>query len=291
MWENYKATILQNFYRRYLKCERDQNVPCKIRIISQKKKKLIEIASPLCPLYRTAYDEKYRFRLVEWHSNQKKACVWHFNILNLLDWLNISREWTNPMTNCLFLNSSIDKILDFIKKKNIKKKLKLPIKYNLKETVLKIVKSKYEEGTIYMDLLVKSVLQSKDDEVFNLLNNNYDKIESDYFKIDGDIDYELNIEGETINPLGILHLAISKNQKNICHHLMYYGCNLEKTIGKNKYTPLHLAAIYNLPEIGHLLKIYGANIYAECILDNNPATIFDICDKMGHNNFIMKILS
>lgn len=293
MWENYKATVIQNFYRRFIKCSRDYKTLCKIKIESAKKRKYKEIPSPIDPLYRIPYDEKYHFRLVEWHINTKKPCIWHFNIITLIDWINVSKGWINPMTNCLFLNNSIDNIIKFTNSLNTKKKIKIKPIYNSKEPAIKkaLHQEQSENGTIYMDLLIKSVMEGNETDCFNLLNNNYSKIESDYFKIDSDIHKIIEINNEEIYPVGILHYATFLKNKDIVHHLLYFGCNLEKKVGKNGYTALHLAAILNLPEIGGLIKMYGGNINSECIYNGETSTIFDICDKLKHYDFIIKMLT
>lgn len=289
MWENFKATVIQNFYRRFIKCSRDNTTTCKIKIENSNKRKYIEIPCPIDPLYRIPYDEKYHIRLVEWHQKMKKPCVWHFNIQTLIDWLNINKEWINPMTNCLFLNRTIDKIIGFINERNIKKKLKIKTIYNYKEQKKLKTINNYD-GKIYVDLLIKSIEENSEKDCFNLLNNNYDKIETDYFKIDSDIEKTIEIINEKITPISALHYAIFKKNRDIAHHLMYFGSNLEKKCGQSGYTALHLAAILNLPEIGILIKMYGGNINEECIFEGKASTIFDICDKLGHNDFIMKLL-
>jgi len=136
---------------------------------------------------------------------------------------------------------------------------------------------------------VKSIEENSDEDSFNLLNNNYDKIVSDYFKIDENINKSIVVNGETISPVGVLHYAISKKNKNVVHNLLYYGCNFEKKCGG--YSPIHLAAIWNLPEIGKLLKMYGASMEEECLYGGEMASIFEICNQLGHYDFIMKILS
>jgi len=289
MWENYRATIIQNFYKKFIKCPRDKSKMCKIKILNKMKK----IASPIDPLYRTTFDDKYLIRMIEWHPNQRKACVWHFNIISLIEWLNICKEWINPMTNCLFLNKSIDRILEFIEMKKIRRKLRLNVKYNKNEkTVNKKLKiAKVEpDGKIYMDLLVKTIDENKEKDCYNLLHNNYDKIESDYFKIDEDIKKEETILGEKIGYMGVLHYGIIRNRKDIVHHLIYFGCNLEKKMSTSNYRAIHLAAIFNLVDIGYLLKIYGADLYSTCLFEGGQCNIFDICDRMGHIDFISKIL-
>lgn len=299
MWKNYQASKIQYFYRKFVKCPRDNETLCKIKLFSnhtsypspspsKSKSKYIEIPSPVDPLYRIPYEEKNHFRLLEWNP---KPMVWHFNILTLIEWLNISKEMINPMTNCLFMNKSIDKILEFLEKKNLRKKLKVKIAYNHKEfTPKKIVCApSYVGGAIYMDLLIKSIIDNDEGACFNLLNNNYEKIVQDYFKIDEDINKSINILGKNISPVGALHFAISKMNKDIVHHLIYYGCNLEKK--SQGYTPLHIAAILNQPQLGILLKLYGANLEEECEFMGKTSTIYDICDILGHNDFIIKILS
>ena len=290
MWKNYHATIIQNFYKHFIKCDRDPQTTTKIKSISNQKRKYIEIPSPIDPIYRTPYEEKYHFKLIEWPINAKKACVWHFNIISLIEWLNTSKEWINPMTNLSFLNSSINKILKFVEVNNIKKKLKIKPKFNPNEK--KIIKEKSEpHSQIYLQLLIKCIIESNENDCFNLLNNNYDKIESDYFKIDEYVNKEIEIPGEKISPISPIHLAIAMNNKNIVHHLLYYGCDLEKKCGKGKYTPLHLAGIYGYGEIGKLIKIYGGNLMAECNFGGKMMNIFDICDNLSHENFVMNLLA
>ena len=288
MWENFWAVVIQNFYKKFVKCERDKQEKTKIRILRNHKTKIIEIPSPIDPLYRIPYDEKYHFRLVEWNNN--KAAIWHFNIKSLIEWLNISKDWINPMTNCVFQNKSVIKIIDYANKNHLQKKLKLRANFNVIEK--KEVKSVPQvTGEVYLDLLVKSIDENNESDCFNILNNNYDKIESDYFKIDNNIDKSITINDDLITPIGVIHYAIMKNNKDILHHLLYYGCNINKTCGKGKYTAMHLAAIMNRVEMGKLLKMYGSDIMLECNYKGSDSTIFDICDDLGHKEFVMMILS
>lgn len=132
MWNNYQATKIQNFYRTFIKCDRDKTALCKIKIVSNHKRKYLEIPSPIDPIYRIPYEEKNHIRITEW-IDVKKPIVWHFNILSLIDWLNTAKKWTNPMTNCLFMNKSIDRIMEFIDKNSVRKKIKIKIEYNKNE--------------------------------------------------------------------------------------------------------------------------------------------------------------
>ena len=287
MWLNYSATKIQNFYRKYLSCSRDSEVKSKIRVKQDKKYRYIEIFSPLDPLYRVPFDERNHVRLVEWQENGK-SFVWHFNMLSLIDWLNQCKEWKNPMTNCLFLNKTIDNIIIFVERNRLRSRLKLKAVYNHNEIKKKIVKK--FDSEYYMNLLIKGIDDNDEDGVFNILNNNYAKIESDYFKIDVDIDKEIQVYDEKISPVGVIHYAIFKGNYNIIHHLMYYGINLEKKCGKNGYTALHLAAILNDLKSAELMKIYGADLMKECIIDDKSMNVFDICDYYGYGDFMMKLL-
>ena len=295
MWENYSATIIQNFYYKYIKCDRVTDKLCKIklpRLIGKKvKNKTLMILAPLDPLYRVGYDEKYRFRLVEWND---KASIWHFNILSLIDWLNISKSWINPMTNCLFMNKSLDKIIDFISRNKIKRKLKLNIKYNedeigYKKALIPLTVN-INDGSAYMELLISNIKTNDENTCYTLLSSNYDKIESDYFKINDYINEPIYLLNEAIFNVTALHLAVYYGNKTIVHHLLYFGSSVDIMIGLNCYTALHLAAILNYSGIGKLLVMYGSNIMDECYYDGKISTIFDICNIMGHDNFIKEIL-
>ena len=129
-WRNYHATKIQNSYRHFLKCDRDSEDKSKISIFRQNKKraKNIYIPSPIDPIYRCSYDEKYRIRIVEWEN--KKAHIWHFNILTLVSWINHSKSWINPMTNCLFKNRTILFIVSSLKKIKTNRKIKINVRLN-----------------------------------------------------------------------------------------------------------------------------------------------------------------
>lgn len=322
VWKNFHATIIQNCYRHYLKCERDPGSTCKVKMIKGGKRKYVEIKSPMDPIYKEGYDEKHRIRIVEWGPSMKKGSVWHFNINSLIMWLNQCMKWTNPLTNISFRNKSINLIISFIAEKNIKKKLKLKPIYNTNEPiriisnmtgslVTNIAASQnngngnsssnsimvgssqdnqipYENGSVYMDLLKEAILAGSEVDCFNLLNNNYEMIADNIFKIDSDIDEEIIIRGKKICPVGVIHLAIFFCDYDIVHHLAYFGCNLEKRCGG--YTPIHLAAILNLPDIGKILKMYGADVDAECVIDNCVMDVYDICEDLNHGDFIQKLL-
>ena len=113
VWKNFHATIIQNCYRHYLKCERDPGSTCKVKMIKGGKRKYVEIKSPMDPIYKEGYDEKHRIRIVEWGPSMKKGSVWHFNINSLIMWLNQCMKWTNPLTNISFRNKSINLIISF----------------------------------------------------------------------------------------------------------------------------------------------------------------------------------
>ena len=302
MWDNYRAVVIQNFYRRFVQCERDRNILCKVKIPvmrnGKSKRRNVEVGSPMDPIYREVYDEKYRFRLVEWPVDVKKANVWHFNILSLVEWLNTSKEWVNPMTNCLFLNRSIDRIVSFVNERNIRRRLKIKVRYNEKEVKKIKMNSNYvsneinSNGQIYLNLLVDTIKNNDVDGNYNLLENNYDKIESDYFKINNDLNLEIYLEKtkEKVSPIGALHLAVFYGNCDIVHNLLYFGIDYDKKCGNNGYTALHLSAILNLSQIGKYLTMYGANMEETCVFQNEVCTVYDICDKMKNSDFVESML-
>jgi len=284
-----------------VQCERDKNILSKVKMIvvrnGKAKSRFIEVSSPIDPIYRDAYDEKYRIRLVEWPMDVRKGNIWHFNILSLVDWLNTSKEWVNPMTNCIFLNRTIDKIVSFMEERNIRKKLKLKVKYNKKEVKKIKINSNYvsneiNNGNMYMNLLVNTIKNGDVNGNYNLLENNYDKIESDYFNMNGDLNMEIYLERtkEIVNPIGALHLAVFYGNCDIVHNLLYFGVDYNKKCGDSGFTALHLSAILNFGQIAKYLVMYGANMEDTCIFENEVCTIYDICDKLKMSEFMEYLL-
>lgn len=295
MLKHYSASKIQYAYRKYLKCDRDPKELCKIKITSLIIKKngalkrgnhYVAIPSPIDPLYRQPFHEKKRIRIVEWHNGIKSACVWHFNINTLVDWINLTKKWTNPMTNCLFLNESIDVISDFVRIHGIRK-IKIPIIYNplqveygVKLTIMPGINDKMEQ-------LIKFIEENDDEGVFNLLLTNHDEL-----KLDSIIDRSIYIDetNETIYPVSLFSYAIYLGNTEIVNQIIYFGCNIEKKIGKNGYSPLHLCAILGYNKLGRLLVISGANIDEMCKFKGESCSIFEICDKINDSDFIEEIM-
>ena len=256
-WRNYFATKIQNSFRHFLKCERDSVDKSKVRvnIPNKKRAKNILVPSPIDPIYRCSYDEKYRIRIVEWDN--KRAHIWHFNILTLVSWINHSKSWINPMTNCLFKNRSILYIVSFLKKMKTNRKIKISIRLNRMEAGYRLLKFTNDINT--------------------LLGT-----------IDENNDIVITINDNKICPLNALHYAIIKGNKNIVHNLIYYGCDIEKPCGGNGFTPLHLTALTNNWEIASLLIMYGADTMKKCNYgpNNSALTVYDICHILGNMKYI-----
>ena len=295
MWENYGAGKLQNFYRKFIKCEREAGSLSKVRIFKDGKKRTISIKNPIDPLYRFPYPEKYRIRIVEKPFGTKKYNVWHFNINSLIQWLNVSKEWINPLTNCLFLNATQDKIKKFTEQNKTRRKLKIKVKYNKNEkgyVKKKLKPLTYVSTTMgkWMEL-INYVKNSDNKDCFNFLNKYYYLIENDKMDLDADINYEITINNEIINSVGLLHIAINNGDIDMLNQLIYFGCNMSKKCGEKGYTPLHLCAILNNIEMAKILIQYGVSLEETCIFENSICTIFEICEKIKHYKFIDNLLS
>ena len=282
-WRNYHATKIQNSYRHFLKCDRDSEDKSKIRIFQQSKKraKNIYIPSPIDPIYRCSYDEKYRIRIVEWEN--MKAHVWHFNILTLVNWINHSKTWINPMTNCLFKNRSILYIVSSLKKIKTNRKIKINVRLNRMEDGYRLLKFTNDINTLFA-----TIEDNNEDDNYEFLKINSDN--SDFlFYLDEYIDIVVVVNNEhKICPLNPLHYAIIKGNKNIVHNLIYYGSNIEKTCGGKGFTPLHLTALTNNWDIASLLIMYGADTTKKCNYgaNNEPSSIYDICNILGHQKYL-----
>ena len=284
-WRNYFATKIQNNFRHFLKCERDSIDKSKISVIipSKKRAKNILIPSPIDPIYRCSYDEKYRVRIVEWDN--KKVHIWHFNILTLVSWINHSKSWINPMTNCLFKNRSILYIVSFLKKIKTNRKIKINIRLNRMEEGYRLLKFTNDINT-----LLTTIDENNEDDNYEFLKIN-SEIGDLSFHLDEYIDIVITINDNKICPLNALHYAIIKGNKNIVHNLIYYGCNIEKPCGGNGFTPLHLTALMNNWEIASLLIMYGADTTKKCNYgpNNTALTVYDICNVLGNTKYIEHI--
>lgn len=282
-WRNYHATKIQNSYRHFLKCDRDEEDKSKISIFQPNKKraKNIYIKSPIDPIYRCSYDEKYRIRIVEWEN--KKAHVWQFNILTLVSWINHSKSWINPMTNCLFKNRTILFIVSSLKKIKTNRKIKINVRLNRMEEGYRLLKFTNDINTLFA-----TIEDNNEDDNYEFLKINSDSGDFSFY-LDEYIDIVVVVNNEhKICPLNALHYAIIKGNKNIVHNLIYYGSNIEKTCGGNGFTPLHLTALMNNWEIASLLIMYGADTMKKCNYgpNNTPSTISDICNILGHQKYI-----
>lgn len=276
-WRNYHATKIQNSYRHFLKCDRDVDDKSKIRILRPNKKRArnIYICSPIDPIYRCSYDEKYRIRIVEWNNN--KSHIWHFNILTLISWINHSKSWINPMTNCLFKNRTILYIVS-----STNRKIKIRVRLNRMEKDYCLLKFTNDINT-----LIATIEDNNEDDNYEFLKINSD-IGDFSFYLDEYIDTMVMINEYKICPLNPLHYAIIKGNKNIVHNLIYYGSNIEKTCGGNGFTPLHLTALLNNWEIASLLIMYGADTTKKCNYgpNNTPSTVYDICNMLDNKKYI-----
>jgi len=284
-WKNYYSTKIQNSFRHFLKCDRDSVDKSKIRINipNKKRAKNIFVSSPIDPIYRCSYDEKYRIRIVEWDN--KKAHIWHFNILTLVSWINHSKSWINPMTNCLFKNKSILYIVSFLKKMKTNRKIKISIRLNRMEDGYRLLKFTNDINT-----LLETIDENNEDDNYEFLKIN-SEIGDLSFHLDEYIDIVITVNDNKICPLNSLHYAIIKGNKNIVHNLIYYGCNIEKPCGGNGFTPLHLTALMNNWEIASLLIMYGADTMKKCNYGPNNAalTVYDICHVLGNTKYIEHI--
>jgi len=298
MFKNYSASKIQYAYQKFLKCERDPKELCKIMVTSliitkkgtiKRSTRNIEIPSPIDPIYRQPYHEKKRIRIVEWHNGYKSACVWHFNINTLIDWINLTKKWTNPMTNCLFLNETIDRISNFVSSRGCKKKIKTPIIYNQLQIPFGVQLSFVPGINNKLDLLLKYIEENNHEGVEYILITNH---EGNNFKLDCIIDRSIYMDetNETIYPVTLFSYAIYLGNIEIINQLIYFGCNIEKKVGKNGYSPLHLCAILGYNQLGRLLIINGANIDEMCKFKGKSCSMFGICDRIEGSDFIEEIM-
>lgn len=297
MWRHYFATKIQNAYRKYLKVERDSVNHCKIKVkvivrlrngeLSMKKRG-VEVGCPLDPIYREAYKESKRFRLVEW--NGRKASVWHFNINTLVDWLNVSKKWINPLTNCLFMNRSIDRILLYLERNGIGR-LKIKPIYNENEKPV-VIKVKKLLGNSKEILKMEKYIEEGDEKGFeDYLKKNYWKIESDMINLNESLLKEIYVEeiGEKLGKLGLLHLVVLRGNMEMLVSLLYYGVSLEKRT-REGYTAFHLSGMLGNGEVGRLLRMYGANVESMCKFRGKDVDILGICEEMGDYKFMENLL-
>ena len=166
---NYFATKIQRSFRHFLKCDRDINDKSKISVLKPNKKraKNIYISSPIDPIYRCSYDEKYRIRIVEWDN--KKAHIWHFNILTLISWINHSKSGINPMTNCLFKNRSILYIVSSLKNIKTNRKIKINVRLNRMEKDYCLLKFTNDINTLFA-----TIEDNNEDDNYEFLKINSD---------------------------------------------------------------------------------------------------------------------
>ena len=287
MFENYHAVKLQNFYKRFVKIERDETeyYLIKRKIPYQTKKGVLKtktlsnkVFKPIDPLYRIPFNEKNVIRLIEYN---KKYAVFYFNIITLIKWLNQCKKWINPLTNCAFLNSSREKIikycethktpnlrLKYSRNKNEKEKLS---QENFQQEIITHINNKdiYRIGKLMSKYLVE--IQSK--------NITLD------FKVESNIYNELT--KEYLTSIHLIHYVILKGNYTIFSILFNYFEDLDCLTYPGYYTPLHLTAFNNQKYIASKLKDGGCEINATCqFQEKDEVSIFELCDILGNNEFI-----
>lgn len=301
MLKNYSAVKLQSFYKKFIKCDRDDEEISKIKVVvcnnGKSRNRIKKIKSPIDPIYRIPYDEKYRIRIIEKPYGERRYNVWHFNINSLIEWLNVAKEWINPMTNCLFLNKTQDNIFDFIEHNRTKRKLRIKKIYNRNEKGYR--KKKYNPvsyvstGIDKLSMLLKYVKESDEKNCFNFLEKNYQLIEDNKLDLDSDINETIFLDNfsSSINPVGLLHLAVAGGNKSIVSQLIYYGCNINKKCGDYGFNVMHLCAILDNIGMAKLLLQFGMTLDDVCVIDDDFCSVFEICEILQHYDFLQFLLN
>jgi len=287
MFENYHAVKIQNFYKKFIKVERDYDDCFKFKknITYQTKKGLtktkkitVKIPKPIDPLYRIPFQEKHLIRLTEYN---KKYAVFYFNISTLIKWLNQCREWTNPLTNCPFRNTSRKRIVDFCQK--------------IKTPVLRL---KYKRNHLEPEPLEQNDFETKlvkyidNKDVYRLnklMNLGLSQIQTKKltldFKVKSNIYNELT--KEYLTDIYLIHYTILKGNYSIFSMLFNYFEEIDCLTYPGYFTPIHLCAFNNQPSMALKLKDGGCNLNAVCSFqDQEDVSIFEICDLLGNQNFI-----
>lgn len=271
LFENYFASKIQQFYKKFIKCDRSGDSFCRF--------KNKRIRCPIDPLYRVPYKEARRIKIIEYDRKYRIYNVWHFNIFSLIDWLNKCKRWTNPLTNCNFSIKSQHLIKYFIEKNEIKRRLVLiPKKRKLRP--MSFVEDNNKIGT-----LIKYVKNNDGANCTKFIN------EHKNIDLNADLDEYISVDNHIIAPIGFIHLIVERGFIDLLDIFVGNGCNVNKKAGPNSYSALHLCAIMNKLEIGKKLLNFGADIETYCYYNGEITSLFDLCDKIKHYNFLEGILN
>lgn len=271
MLKNYFAFKIQQFYKKFIKCDRAIDSFCKIKGYPKK------IRCPIDPLYKIPYKEINRIKIIEYDRKYNIYNVWNFNIISIIDWLNKNKKWVNPLTNCRFKVKSQFHIINFIKNNSIKRKLYI-------SPYIKKFKPILTNQNDSISILVNYV---KNNDIKNCIKF-FEKNKN--INLNLDLEEYITIENNIITPIGFLHLIIKLGYKDLLLIFLKNGCNVDKKSGPGGYTPLHICALMNNLEMAFILLQFGAEIENYCYYKSNIYSLIDLCILIKNYKFLQDVL-
>ena len=266
--KNKSAIVIQNFYRTFIKCERE-NINGKYMLID--------------PIYKTHYDEKYRIKILHYYkkNDKRKIISFNFNINSLVEWINTVNKFTNPIINSLFTCHQVNKIIAEAKK------------YNLLINSNAIPRWKVVENKIKKELpeLIKFIANKDSEKAINFILENQKNLEllgtifksSDYSNTN--FFYKLKNKDSSINKsikiqyFTPLLLSVYKDMYDVVEMLLMFGVNSSSTI--NGLSPLHLSIILNNSSISKFLLFNGVNDNVKFKKDSLSLDTFELIENFS----------
>ena len=245
------AKTIQNFYKVYIKTDRDKENHLPIDPITQDgipKNKQIPI---LC------FDSKKSIKPIK---------TQYFHIDTLDTWLKTRRECINPLTNLPFTNSQIQTIIQYYKK--YKKRYPNYLQGFINEEIDN--DTVQDEPTTIIKQIYESAKNPENIDTFtNLLITNYDKIHNDTIKLDTLFkSAHYFIDSETI----LMRIVLNDNLAAL-EEFLYYNPNLEFMDPRFNLKAIDLAVMSNKPL---------SNMILRTLLFHGART--DIPTKKGYTN-------
>jgi hypothetical protein len=232
------------------------------------------------PIYNIETPIKFLVKLPIQNSNN----FFYFNIISLIQWLNISIEFINPINNIPFSTKHINIIKNKAKKFNIEfnnssnessKNTHIPTIFkNVNNNIIenqKIIKQiKIDEEELINQAMIGNI-----EGVRDIVLKNWENIQSDKFNINTKSNNDFNLlnkENWTIRKFTPLMIASYLGFSDIVIFLLEYGADYDLCEIAHGFNAFHLACISDNINIMCDLKMYGININNKSIhdIDNHP---------------------
>jgi hypothetical protein len=217
--------VIQNFYKVYIKTDRDKTT-----------------GYPIDPISSDPIEPKYIIKITLCDDRNKPIKTHYFNIITLNMWFVSRGEAINPLTNLEFTSKDIQRIGKTYFKLGIKAPGFIDLAYTTKKLGAGILNENYELEKL---LHHYSSSPSYIDKFRDLLLNNYVKININRLFFSSN--YFLNYE--TI----VMSCIINDNYEAL-EELMYFNPDLDKVDSRFKFKAIDLAIISKKPNSSVILR-------------------------------------